>query len=66
MKLLTFQELKSTRGINASKVTLFRLARRGEFPRPIKLCDGPTSPNYWSADEIDAWLAAKLEQRAAA
>ncbi|HWK87031.1 MAG TPA: AlpA family phage regulatory protein [Xanthobacteraceae bacterium] len=65
MKLLTFQDLKKLKGISASKVTIHRLAARGQFPKPIKLCNGPTSPNYWSADEIDAWLAAKLEQRAA-
>lgn len=66
MKLLSYRDLSRLKGIGASKVTLNRLAQRGEFPKPIKLSSGPTSPNYWAESEIDNWLTAKLDNRAAA
>jgi predicted DNA-binding transcriptional regulator AlpA len=65
LKLLNYSDLKKLKGIGASKVTLHRLAKSGNFPKPIKL-GAATSPNFWEESEIDSWLAAKLEKRAAA
>jgi len=41
-----------------SRTTLWRMVRRGEFPKPI-----PISPNRvaWSEAEVDAWIASKME-----
>lgn len=60
MKLLTFDELKSLKGIRYTRRHLTRKCDAGEFPRPLRL-----SPKRiaWPEDEIDAWLAARLAER---
>jgi hypothetical protein len=50
MVLLNREDLKD-RGINYSPVTLWRRAKAGTFPRPVKLSP---SRNGWIADEIDS------------
>jgi predicted DNA-binding transcriptional regulator AlpA len=42
---------------------VMRLARTGKFPRPIKIGDGPRGAVRFDADEIEAWLRAKLAAR---
>jgi len=37
--------------------------KRGTFPRPIRLGNGPTAPNGWIETEIDPWIAAKIAAR---
>ena len=48
-------------GILYSKAQLFRLMGRGLFPRPIKI----DSRNAWVASEVQAWLEARMAERAA-
>lgn len=48
------------RGILFSAVTLWRRARAGTFPKPVKIS---ASRNAWPEDEIDAWQQACLDAR---
>ena len=45
-------------GLAASSI--WRLARKGEFPAPVRLSPGCTA---WFEHEIDAWLDAKSLER---
>jgi prophage regulatory protein len=37
--------------------TIYRLARIGEFPRPIAL---GSRVSAWPSDEVDAWISARI------
>jgi predicted DNA-binding transcriptional regulator AlpA len=43
---------------------LMRLARAGEFPQPIKLGAATNCAVRFIAEEVDAWIAARLAARA--
>src|SRR5262249_20587196 len=60
MKVLSYDDLKSQKGIGYSKVSLWRLEKRGKFPRRIAL--GP-SRHGWLDSEIDEWIAARAAER---
>ena len=60
MKLLTFPELKSTRGINYSRRHLRDLVKTGRFPKPVPVSEARIA---WIEDEVDRWLAAKAAAR---
>ena len=47
-------------GIKYSKCQLWRLWTAGKFPKPVKLS---AARNVWRADEIDAWLGARIAER---
>ncbi len=53
MRILTFDQLKPVKGIPYSRTQLWRRAKDGTFPRPIRLSAQRTG---WVEDEIDAWL----------
>jgi len=42
---------------------LMRLARAGEFPKPIKLGTATNCAVRFVAEEVDAWVAARLAAR---
>jgi predicted DNA-binding transcriptional regulator AlpA len=42
---------------------LMRLARQGQFPKPIKTGDHDNCAVRFIADEIDAWLARRIAAR---
>jgi prophage regulatory protein len=42
---------------------LMRLSRDGAFPRPIKLGHAPNSAVRFAEDEVEAWLAARIDAR---
>jgi prophage regulatory protein len=44
------------RGINYSRVQLWRLIRAGEFPRPVQLSKQRSA---WREADIDEWMAAR-------
>lgn len=56
------QELLDHDGLNArgikpkSRSQRWRMVRDGEFPKPIKI----GLQNYWIAEEVDAWQAARI------
>jgi prophage regulatory protein len=60
MKLLAYEELRSSKGIPYSKVQLWRLEKRGQFPKRVALGPGRRG---WAEHEIDAWIAARIRAR---
>jgi predicted DNA-binding transcriptional regulator AlpA len=62
VKLLTFKELQSEKGISESDVTLWRRVKAGQFPKPVK--NGRR--NYWIEAEIDRHLESLVVQRESA
>jgi prophage regulatory protein len=48
-------------GIRFSRQHLYRLIKAGLFPKPIKLGSGGRNP--WIADEINAWIKARISER---
>jgi prophage regulatory protein len=65
MNLLTYPELRS-HGIPYSEEHVRRLMKSGQFPKAIKLGPHVNARKAWVADEIDAWIAAKIAERDAA
>ena len=49
-------------GIRFSRAQLWKKVKRGEFPPPIKLS---TNRSAWVADEVQAWICARMSERAA-
>ncbi len=41
-----------------SRTTLWRLVRRGEFPKPVRVSPGRVA---WSESAINGWIASKME-----
>ena len=60
MRLVSFGELKTLKGIGYSRVHLNRLVQAGAFPAPI-----PVGGNRvgWDEEEVDGWLEAKKAKR---
>ena len=55
MRLLKLPEV--TR-LTVPESSVYWRISRGEFPRPIKIGERASA---WNSDEIDAWIAAKIE-----
>jgi prophage regulatory protein len=60
MRLIDYDGLKA-KGINYSRVHLWRLVKAGRFPKPVKLGDG--ARNAWVEEEIDALIAERMAAR---
>jgi prophage regulatory protein len=60
LRLLSLQELRTQKGISYSRHHLLRLIKAKRFPAPIKLGE---NRNAWPEDEIDRWIAARIEER---
>ena len=58
-RLLDAGDLR-TLGVNYSRVHLHRLIQAGKFPRPVKLGE---NRNAWIADEVHAWIDARIRER---
>ncbi|WP_440617463.1 helix-turn-helix transcriptional regulator [Cysteiniphilum sp. 6C5] len=56
--ILRLNELTKRCGL--SRPTIYRLIKRGEFPKQIKLTNKSSG---WSSEEIDNWISEKLGQR---
>jgi prophage regulatory protein len=54
MKILRARQVTSTTGL--SRTTLWRLERRGDFPRRVRL--GPNSTG-WIESEIQEWIKSR-------
>jgi prophage regulatory protein len=62
MKLLTFKQLGSEKGIPYSRDHWRRKCAAGECPRPIAISDRRVA---WIESEIDEWVAARAAERTA-
>jgi prophage regulatory protein len=60
MRLLAYDDLKPAKGISYSKVQLWRLEKRGEFPKRVPL---GASRHGWAEHEIDRWIADRIRAR---
>jgi len=58
-RLLSYDDLRA-RGIPFSKIHLWRLAREGKFPAPVKLSH---SRNAWVEEEVEHWLEQMVASR---
>jgi prophage regulatory protein len=58
MRLLSFPQLRTEKGIDYSRQHIHRLIRAGKFPRPIKLSGMEGGANKWLEDEIDRHVEA--------
>lgn len=63
-KLLSKREAAQHVGIHPE--SLMRMVREGKFPRPIRIGEGATSRVRFIAEEVQAWVAAKVAARDAA
>jgi prophage regulatory protein len=59
-RLISYDSLKSSKGISLSKVQLWRLERAGKFPRRVSTSPGR---HAWVEAEIDAYIAQKIADR---
>ena len=62
MRLLSFAELKSAKGIPYSRAHTHRLIKADRFPRPLKI-GGPHGHNAWPEHEIDQYLESLIAER---
>jgi len=60
MKLLSYDDLKSRKGISYSLIQLWRLEKTGKFPKRIALS---VNRFGWLESEIDSWLKSKVAER---
>jgi predicted DNA-binding transcriptional regulator AlpA len=54
MNILSHHDLREKKGIPWSREHVRRMVKSGQFPRPFKMT--PKGRNFWSEDDIDAWL----------
>jgi prophage regulatory protein len=60
VRILSFEDLRSEKGIPYSKVHLWRLERDGKFPKRVPLGQ---SRHGWLDSEIDGWITARMAER---
>ena len=60
MRVLSFPELKSAKGIPFSRQHIHRMVKSKRFPAPLKL---GVATNSWDEQEIDEWLEARKVER---
>lgn len=61
VRILRLPQVESRVGLHKSAI--YQRIAAGTFPRPVKL--GPRASG-WVEAEVDGWLEARLEERAAA
>ncbi len=47
--------------VGLCRTVVYKAAREGKFPKPIKLTERATG---WLESEVDAWIAARAAERA--
>lgn len=63
MKVISYNYLKSAKGIGYSRDHLRRKVKDGSFPAPVQISESRIA---WVEAEVDQWLKAKAEARPAA
>jgi len=64
VRLLSKKDVAEQVGFHPEHV--MRLARSGKFPRPIKMGSGENCAVRFLAEEVDAWIASRMGERAPA
>lgn len=59
-KLLTIGEVAQR--TRMSKPTIYKLMRRGQFPKQLHLCENKVA---WLEREVEGWVAARADARVA-
>ncbi len=57
-RLMKLDEVKQETRLSRSSI--YRLAKTGDFPKPIKLGERSSG---WLESEINAWIDSRIEQR---
>ena len=57
-KLISFGELSERLG-GISRSTIWRMHRRGDFPRPISISPGRV---LWDESAVDQWVEGRINQ----
>ena len=60
MKLLAYEDLRTEKGINYSKVQIWRLEKAGKFPRRVKIGG---NRNGWVDAELNAYIESLIAAR---
>lgn len=60
MKMLSYPELKTLKGVPYSRVHIDRLEKAGQFPRRVRLSANCVA---WREDEVDEFLDARAAAR---
>jgi predicted DNA-binding transcriptional regulator AlpA len=63
MRLLSFPELKSVKGIRYTRQHIARMEKTRRFPMHVKLGVGPNSANAWTEPEVDAYIQSLVDER---
>ena len=58
--VLSYDDLRTKKGIPYSRTHIKRLINEGKFPKPIKLSDWRRA---FVEEEIDAWIAERIAER---
>jgi prophage regulatory protein len=59
MKILSYDDLRTVKGVVYSRVHLWRLEKAGQFPKRVS----SAARHGWVDSEVDDWLAARLAER---
>jgi prophage regulatory protein len=64
LRLLSYKELKSAKGIPYSRTEIRRKERAGAFPLHVNLGGGKNGACIaWIESEIDGWIASRMAAR---
>ena len=58
-RLIRGREVESRVGLGTTAIR--DKVKRGEFPAPVALGDGPTSPRAWLEEDVDRWITGRVE-----
>jgi|tagenome__1003787_1003787.scaffolds.fasta_scaffold20973904_4 prophage regulatory protein len=59
-RFLVYPDLRSQKGIVHSKTQLWRLEKKGQFPKRVQITPGR---HGWLEEEIDQFIAARVAAR---
>jgi predicted DNA-binding transcriptional regulator AlpA len=62
-RFVTFPQLAERYGVPFSRVHIFRLARAGRFPAPVKIAPPPSRSIAWLESEILEYVAQRKAAR---
>jgi prophage regulatory protein len=60
MRILSYADLRTQKGIRWSRQHIHNLVKQGKFPKPLDM--GPQTVGFVE-DEIDAFIASRIRER---